>query len=266
MPGPATQPKDRRLRSVCQHIDPLSVQLRVVCGASATGTMTGEATDRIAEATELLDSLIADGTTSGACLAVSRRGGPPPIMYAAGHSGPSTSTAITGGLCGDMRLGLDSIFMTASITKPVTAAAVMLLVQEGKLALHDRVADHLIGFSAQDVRVHHILSHTSGLPDSWPGSHPLRKRRAPLAEYTREQLGVSLVFSPGTNVSYSSVAIDLAAAIVEKVADQPLSVFLHQRVFQPLGMVDSSVGHPSGAQWLVRRHSRQRTTRRSQQP
>eukprot|EP01043_Picozoa_sp_COSAG02_P085734 COSAG02_NODE_23322_length_722_cov_1.160514_1_plen_185_part_10 len=60
---------------------------------------------------------------------------------------------------------------------------------------------------------------------------------------------MSLLFSPGTNVSYSSIAIDLAAAIVEKVAGEPLSVVLHQRVFEPLGMVDTSLGHPPGAHW-----------------
>ena len=235
----------RRLRAVYRQSDPLLRHYSPVRAATTTGTRRAALA---AKGVEFLDALVAAGTTSGACLAVSRHGGQPAV-YATGHSGPTTSAAITGGLRGSMQLRSDSIFMTASVTKPFTAAAVMLLVQEVRLTLHDRVADHLCEFAGEDVQVHHLLSHTSGLPDSWAGNHPLRKRHAPLADYFHEQLAAKLLFRPGTNVSYSSVAIDLAAAIVEKVSGQTLSEFLHQRFFLPLAMTDTSLGHPPGAQW-----------------
>ena len=87
-----------------------------------------------------------------------------------------------------MELQHDSIFMVASITNPVTVTAAIILVQERRLHLDDRVVDHLPAFDAShDVRVRHLLSHISGLPDSWAGNHTLRRRQAPLAEYVREQ-------------------------------------------------------------------------------
>ena len=243
----------RRLQAVYWQSDPLLQHytyspVRAVATTGGTTAQQAAPSARVAKGVQFLEALVAAGTTSGACLAVSRHAGQPAV-YAIGHSGPTTSLRITGGLRGSMQLRSDSIFMTASITKPFTAAAVMLLVQEGRLTLDDYVADHLSGFAEDDVQVHHLLSHTSGLPDSWSGNHPLRKRHASLVDYFHEQLSVNLLFRPGTNVSYSSVAIDLAGAIVEKISGQTLSEFLHQRFFLPLGMPDTSLGHPPGAQW-----------------
>jgi CubicO group peptidase (beta-lactamase class C family) len=234
----------RRLRALWRQVNPLLPPSRAVVPVVSTEV---DAHDGIAKGCRFLDALVAEGTTSGACLAVLQRGAR--TFYSVGHSGPRISPDINRGLRGNMTLRSDSIFMAASITKPVTAMAVMLLAQEGKLTMHDRVADHLSGFHSLEIRVHQLLSHTSGLPDSWDGNHPLRKRHAALAEYVSEELTVKPIFQPGTNVSYSSVAIDLAAAIVEKVAGKPLSLFLHERVFQPLGMADTSLGHPRRAPW-----------------
>jgi CubicO group peptidase (beta-lactamase class C family) len=84
------------------------------------------------------------------------------------------------------------------------------------------------------------VARSSGLPDSWPGSHALRRRRAPLAEYTAEAAAVGLLFDPGADVSYSSVALDLAAAAAERAAGLPLPRLLAERLFDPLGMADRS--------------------------
>ena len=232
--------KLQRLHAVLRHTNPPAATVPLD-GRWAVGRTPGPAAATSAEdnavvasANQYLDRLVTDGTTSGACLAVSRRG-VRVSSNAVGYSGPRSIPSITHGLHGHMALKPDSIFMTASITKPVTATAALLLVQEGRIRLDDRVTDHLPEFTQGNVKIIHLLSHTSGLPDSWNGNHALRRQMAPLSDYHREQLGVGLLFRPGANVSYSSIAIDILAAIIEKVVGEPLSVFLHRTVFAPLG-------------------------------
>ena len=251
----------RRLAALDRHTQPRrgepaappAAALATPLGSSSgVGEEVGLEPGGVAAAHAYLAGLVEAGTTSGACLAVSRHGRRLPV-HACGRSGPVSTPSITHGLQGGMELAPDSIFASASITKPVTSAAALLLVQEGRLGLLDRVADHLPAFAdggqKDGVRIWQLLCHVSGLPDSWPGNHPLRSRAAPLADYTREQLQVPLLFPPGTNVSYSSTAIDLVAAIVEQIAEMPLPVFLHQRLFEPLGMADTSLGHGEGYGW-----------------
>ena len=72
---------------------------------------------------------------------------------------------------GDPPIAPDALFLIASLTKPVTATAVMLLVERGEVALDDRVADLVPNFAGdgkRDVRLRHLLTHTSGLPDMLP--------------------------------------------------------------------------------------------------
>jgi CubicO group peptidase (beta-lactamase class C family) len=167
------------------------------------------------------DELVQRGRTPGLCIAVSRYG--QQLTRVFGHSGPDEGQ-LNQGLTGGMVLQNDSIFAVASITKPITAAAALVLIDKHMLDLDARVARLLPEFSGshnatdprkilrtsrsrawrEEMTVRHLLTHTSGLPDSWPGSHPLRRRRAPLADYTREELGLDLLFAPGTNVSCGS--------------------------------------------------------------
>ena len=191
--------------------------------------------------------LVANGRTTGVCAAISTPG-QQPVQIALGYSGPDEGPA-NQGLPGGMTLQTDSVFLVASVTKPVTVAAALLLVDDGELSLDTRVVDLLSAFddggadpTRSLVTVRHLLTHTSGLPDSWPGSHQLRRQRAALSEYTEQELSLELMFPPGTNVSYSSVAIDLVAVIVEQLSGQPLPRFCHERIFQPLGMSDTSLG------------------------
>ncbi|HEX6987793.1 MAG TPA: serine hydrolase domain-containing protein, partial [Planctomycetaceae bacterium] len=79
----------------------------------------------------------------------------------------------------------DAIFTVASITKPVVAMGVMLLVERGVLTLGDKVADLLPEFGGKGrygIRVRHLLTHTSGLPDLLPNDRDLRRANAPLSE------------------------------------------------------------------------------------
>lgn len=138
-----------------------------------------------------------------------------------------------------------SVFYLASITKPMTATAIMILADRGKLSLDDRVQKHLPEFAGTDrenVLVRHLLTHTSGLPDMLPENEALRKSHAPLKDYVAIACKTPLLFAPGTRTAYQSSGILLAGEIVERVSGQSLADFLKGEIFEPLGMKSSSLG------------------------
>jgi CubicO group peptidase (beta-lactamase class C family) len=139
----------------------------------------------------------------------------------------------------------DSMFLLGSITKPLTATAVMLLVERGELKLDDRVVKYLPEFAEgmrQEVTLRHLLNHTSGLPDQLPDNDALRARHAPLAEFVKGAVRTPLLFRPGTKYHYQSMGILLAAEIVERISQARLPDFLAAEVFRPLGMQRSVLG------------------------
>ena len=86
-----------------------------------------------------------------------------------------------------------------------------------------------------------LLTHTSGLPDMLPESTELRRQHAPLSEFVARTCRTPLLFRPGKKVSYQSMGILLAAAIVEKVGGEPMPGFM-ARIFKPLSMRETSFG------------------------
>lgn len=139
----------------------------------------------------------------------------------------------------------DALFLIASITKPVTATAVMLLVERGYLRLEDRVAEYVPKFAQQGkdvVQIRHLLTHTSGLPDMLPNNEQLRAAHQPLSAFIEEICRTPLLFPPGTKVSYQSMGIAMLAEIVHQVSGMTLRDFLKKELFDPLGMNDTSLG------------------------
>jgi len=139
----------------------------------------------------------------------------------------------------------DALFLVASITKPVTATAIMMLVERGQLALDDRVADYVPAFAAngkRDVLIRHLLTHTSGLPDMLPSNEKLRRAHEPLSAFVRETCRLPLLFPPGTRVNYQSMGILMLAEIVHQVSGVALPEFLAREVFAPLEMRDTALG------------------------
>jgi CubicO group peptidase (beta-lactamase class C family) len=138
-----------------------------------------------------------------------------------------------------------SVFLLASITKPMTATAVMILSDRAKLSLSDPARKFIPEFRGGDrerITIRHLLTHTSGLPDMLPENEELRKRHAPLKDFVAGACRTPLLFTPGTKVSYQSMGILLAAEIVERVANRPLPDFLRDEIFLPLGMKSTSLG------------------------
>jgi CubicO group peptidase (beta-lactamase class C family) len=147
----------------------------------------------------------------------------------------------------------DSIFLLASITKPVTACALMLLVERGLVSLNDPVSHYLPEFAGgerEKVRVRDLLTHTSGLPDMLPENRKLRRAQAPLSEFVKRTYKTPLLFAPREHVRYQSMGILLAGEIVEKVTGMRLRDFKKKEIFGPLGMKDSALGLGQG--WRIK--------------
>ncbi|MBM3748938.1 MAG: beta-lactamase family protein, partial [Acidobacteria bacterium] len=125
--------------------------------------------------------------------------------------------------------GPEEIFLLASITKPMTATGVMILVERRRVSLDDPVRRYLPEFTGGDrdlVTVRQLLTHTSGLPDMLPENLELRKRFAPLSEFVARTCKTPLLFKPGAQVRYQSMGILLAAEIAQRVTGTPFRDFL----------------------------------------
>ncbi len=128
----------------------------------------------------------------------------------------------------------ETLFYWSSIAKPLTATVVLQLVEEGKLALDDRLARWYPQVSqAQHISIAHLLAHTSGVAD---GSH---NRLGDLGrrEEVLERLGAgSELFCPGTRAQYSNTGYEILAWVIEAVERKPYHEVLAQRVARPLGL------------------------------
>ena len=134
-------------------------------------------------------------------------------------------------------MAIDTVFDAASLTKVVvTAPAVMMLVEEGRIRLNDPVATYLPSFAGGEITVRQLLTHTSGLrPDIdlvpvWSGYE------TGVAKALREKPTAA----PGTRFIYSDINFILLAEIVHQVSGLPIHEFAAQRIFEPLSMTDST--------------------------
>lgn len=154
-----------------------------------------------------------------------------------------------------VRITPTTSFRLASVTKQFTAAALLTLVETGKLTLDDRLDTILpeVPAYAHDVRVRHLLAHTSGIPDYEPilGSDDGAqvKDRDVLALLHRAD---ALYFAPGTSWRYSNSGYALVALIVEHVSGEPFAQYLRHRIFDRAGM-PTAVAHEDGVDTVVSR-------------
>jgi CubicO group peptidase (beta-lactamase class C family) len=159
----------------------------------------------------------------------------------------------------------DAMFWIASVSKPLTATALMMLVDEGKIKLDYPVEKYLPEFKGQKVemkqeaggeqklvkashpiRVREILSHTSGLrfrSAAQPGALDLMTLKDQVRSFAAE----TLVYQPGTDYLYSNEGLNTAARIIEVVSGMPYEQFMQERLFNPLGMKDTTFW-PDGEQ------------------
>jgi CubicO group peptidase (beta-lactamase class C family) len=153
----------------------------------------------------------------------------------------------------------DTIFDIRSMTKPVTAVGIMILMEEGRLALNDPVEMYLPEFKGSafkdgggehPITIRQLLTHTAGLPlYKLPvsGEMPI-KRNQTLADYVSFLAKQTPEYEPGTKHRYSSGGFAILGRIIEVVSGVPFDRFITQRVFVPLGMRDSSFFYPFAKQ------------------
>ncbi len=134
-------------------------------------------------------------------------------------------------------------YSIGSISKQFTAFAILLLQEQGKLSLDDKVAKFIPDLTrANEVTIRQLLSHTSGYQDFWPQDYVMPMMMQPttaqkiLDMWARKPLD----FDPGTKWQYSNTNYVIAGVIIEKVARMPLLRFLQEKVFTPLGMTSVS--------------------------
>lgn len=150
---------------------------------------------------------------------------------------------------GKARLGSESVpaeaaepamrYSVGSISKQFTAAAILLLEQQGKLSIDDKVAKYLPDLTrADEITIRMLLSHTSGYQDYWPEDYLMPPMlEATTAQHIMDTWGKKgLDFEPGTKWQYSNTNFVIAGRIVEMVSGEPLMQFLEEQVFHPLEM------------------------------
>jgi D-alanyl-D-alanine carboxypeptidase len=141
-------------------------------------------------------------------------------------------------------VGIDSVFELASVTKPITAVSVMMLVEQKKLALDDPVDKYLAQIPAawHEITIRELLSHTSGLREyglvKCDGSELLD---ISTKQQFEDLIKSPLLFAPGTGSQYSDSGYFILGMIIESVSGQSYRDFLQQRIFGPLGMQHTSV-------------------------
>ena len=146
----------------------------------------------------------------------------------------------------------DTLFWIASMTKPVTGVAVLMLQDEGKLHVSDPVAKYLPEFAGlktpsgkpANLTISQILTHTSGLGEA---SGPKAQSAKTLADLVPLWLAAPMQFEPGAKWQYCQSGINAAGRIVEVVSGKSFDAFLQQRLFDPLGMKDTTF-YPNEAQ------------------
>jgi D-alanyl-D-alanine carboxypeptidase len=130
-------------------------------------------------------------------------------------------------------------YAIGSVSKQFTAAALLLLAEQGKLSLNDKVGKYLPDLTqAREVTIRELLSHTSGYEDYAPQDYMIPAWSRPITprEILDQWAKKPLNFDPGTRWQYSNTNYVIAGQIFEKVSGQPLVAFLREKIFGPLGM------------------------------
>ena len=214
----------------------------------------GFSSARLRRIGDAMRRLVEDGTLAGAVTLVVRRG-------------RVAHFEATGLMDLEARRPMerDAIFRLASMTKPVTVTAVMMLFEEGYFLLDDPIADYLPEFAGtkvfvrqagdgvevadleRPITIRHLLMHTSGLTYDYYPDDPVARIYAreqigrldeTLANKVRRLVALPLAHQPGIGWTYG-LSHDVLGRLVEVISGQPFDVFLQQRLFAPLGMVDT---------------------------
>ncbi|MBB6253781.1 serine hydrolase domain-containing protein [Nitrospirillum iridis] len=214
-----------------------SLLLSPVALAADTGTL---APDLAAKVDAAVTQVLADTGTPGASIAVVRDG-KLAYVHAYGQARRDPAVAATPA----------QRFAIGSVSKQFTAAAILLLAEDGALSLDDPVGKFIPNLTDGDrITIRQVLSHTAGYRDFWPQDYvPAFMEKPTTADGIFDRWArVPLDFQPGAAWQYSNTGFTIAARIVEKASGQPFFTFLNARVLKPLGLDAADIDHgPLGA-------------------
>lgn len=229
---------------------------------------TGMSSERLQRITQMLQARIQKGEMAGASAIVARKG---KVVFqtAQGVMDLESKQPVT----------METMFRVASMTKPVTSVALMMMVEEGKVHLNDPISRYIPEFkgmkvaeptgapssqpggvppfnmtgAAREITIKDLLTHVSGLASGTMSNSTVRaiarKEGEKLADYIPRLGKTTLEFEPGSRWAYSAQAgHDTLGRIVEIASGMPLDQFFAKRIFEPLGMKDISFW-PSDANW-----------------
>ena len=218
---------------------------------AAVPESAGMSSESLARIGPAMQSYVDDGRLAGVMTLVARRG---QVVH-------WEATGMRAAAAGDP-LEPDDIFRIYSMTKPLTSVAVMILVEEGAVALDDPVSKFIPEFAgvtvlneagervapARPMTVEHLLTHTSGLTYGFFGDSPVDRiynesgfftAAESLDDFARRVAALPLLASPGDRWNYS-VSTDILGRVVEAASGQAFDAFLQARIFDPLDMADTS--------------------------
>jgi len=176
------------------------------------------------------------------------------VLYSAAF-GKQNATA-------EIPMSMGTLFNIASMTKPVAATAIMILVEEGKLDLDDPISKYVPEFGGktvistfkdedgayttqparQEITIRNLMSHSSGLAYGFSSTTVFRLNGGNAFSDNED---LPLVYEPGTALSYAS-GIAFVANVLQTITEQSLDVFLAERIFEPLSMIDTTYVVPPG--------------------
>ncbi|KPV60059.1 penicillin-binding protein [Paenibacillus sp. A3] len=210
--------------------------------AAPSLSLAAEGRDTAQQIDAFMNEALAKYHIPGASLAVVHRG---ETVYQKSWGTMSDGSAVTE----------DTTFLIGSVSKPLTALAMMMLAEEGKLKLDEPIETYIPWFtyqtdSGKSITVRHLLEQTSGI-GAYEGMKVTdredRDREKGIAHAAAELSGVKLSRTPGEAYEYNSANYLLLGAIVEAVSGQPFSAFMDTRVFSPLGMNRTTADYESAA-------------------
>ena len=130
----------------------------------------------------------------------------------------------------------ETVYKIGSVSKQFIASGIMMLIQEGKISLDDKISKFLDGTpdTWKDITIRHLLTHTSGIVREAPGFDPLKIQND--ADVIKTAYPLPLRFTPGEKYEYCNVGYFSLAEIIRKVSGKPWGDFLNERIFTPLEM------------------------------
>ena len=193
--------------------------------------------ERLQQAGSLLKEWTAAGSVPGAAIVVGRHGMMVEPQFF-GKQGPEKNAEA---------IRSDGMFLLASITKPIVYMSALRLVERGELVLSLPVTHYIPDFAAhhkESILVHHLFTHTSGMPDMLENNVALRQSLAPLKQFIHGAIYDTVpLFQPaGTGLSYQSMGTLILAEIIQRLTRKTIAQHVRDEIIKPLGLQNTWLG------------------------